>query len=112
MSRKLTFDQAAKIMRAAKLEPLEEYPGNKLPWKCRCLQCGNIVHPQLGAVRNNGGGCRSCGLKRSAGSRRTGEAEAVRFMKKAGAIPLEPYQNSKAPWLCRCIKCKREIRPT
>jgi len=111
MSRKLTFDQAAKIMRAAKLEPLEEYPGNKLPWKCRCLLCGNIVYPQLGAVRNNGGGCRPCGLKRSAGSRRTGEEEAVQFMKKAGAIPLEPYQNSKAPWLCRCIKCEREIRP-
>jgi recombinational DNA repair protein (RecF pathway) len=98
-------------MRAANLEPIAEYPGNKLPWKCKCLNCGLEVSPSLASVRSNGGGCRKCGLKKSAVARRTGEKEAVEFMKKAGAIPLEPYQNSKAPWLCRCITCKREIRP-
>ena len=112
MSQKLTFEEAAKVMRAAKLEPIAEYPGNKLPWKCLCLSCGLEVSPSLASVRNNGGGCRNCGLKKSARSRRTSEKEAVQFMKKAGAIPLEPYQNSKEPWLCRCINCKREIRPT
>ena len=111
MTRKLTFEEAAKIMRAAKLEPIDEYPGNKSPWKCKCLNCGLEVSTSLASVRTNGGGCRKCGLKKSAGARRTGEEEAVQFMKKAGAIPLEPYQNSKSPWLCRCITCKREIRP-
>jgi hypothetical protein len=112
MSKKLSFSDAAKIMRAAKLEPIDDYPGNKLPWKCKCLQCGKIVAPSLGAVRNNGGGCRDCGLKKSAISRLGNEKEAIRIMKKAGAIPLEPYGGSAKPWLCKCVKCKKEIRPT
>ena len=111
MSRKLTFEEAAKVMRAAKLEPIAEYPGNKLPWKCKCLSCGLEVSPSLSSVRNNGGGCRNCGLKKSANSRRISENEAVQFMKNAGAIPLEQYQGSNKPWLCRCLTCKREIRP-
>ena len=112
MSKKLSFSEAAKVMRAAKLEPIEDYPGNKLPWKCKCLQCGKIVAPSLGAVRNNGGGCRHCGLKKSTTSRLGNEKEAIRIMKKAGAIPLEPYGGSAKPWLCKCVKCKKEIRPT
>jgi hypothetical protein len=112
MSKKLSFSEAAKVMRAAKLEPIEDYPGNKLPWKCKCLQCGKMVSPSLGAVRNNGGGCRHCGLKKSATSRLGNEKEAIRIMKKAGAIPLEPYAGSAKPWLCKCVKCKKEIRPT
>jgi len=99
-------------MRASKLEPIEEYPGNKLPWKCKCLECGKIVSPSLGAVRNNGGGCRACGLKRSAKSRQGNEKDAISIMKKAGALPLEPYKGSNKKWLCRCMKCKREITPT
>jgi len=112
MSKKLSFSDAAKIMRAAKLEPIEDYPGNKLPWKCKCLQCGKIVSPSLGAVRNNGGGCRTCGLSKSAKARRTNEDAAIEFMKRAGALPLEPYPGSSNPWLCRCLKCKKEITPT
>ena len=39
----LSNEVASKHMNAAKLEPLVPYPGNsKLPWKSRCLQCGNI----------------------------------------------------------------------
>lgn len=112
MTRKLTFEEAAKIMRAAKLEPIGEFPGNKSPWKCKCLTCGLEVSPSLASVRTNGSGCRPCGLKKSAASRRTGEMEAVQLMNQAGVVPLEPYQGSNRPWLCKCKKCKREIRPT
>ncbi len=112
MTKKLSFEEAAKIMRAAQLEPLEDYPGNKARWRCKCLQCGEIVSPSLGAVRNNGSGCRKCGVDRAAKSRRSNEQEAIAFMKKLGAIPLEPYSSSKKPWLCRCMKCKKEITPT
>ena len=66
----LSNEVASKHMNAAKLEPLVPYPGNsKLPWKSRCLQCGIIVKPSLSSVRNNGGGCRPCGIKKSAKSR-------------------------------------------
>lgn len=112
MSRKLSFEEAAQIMRAAQLEPLDEYPGNKARWRCKCLQCGEIVFPSLGAVRNNGGGCRKCGVNRAAKSRRSNEQAAIDFMKKSGALPLEPYPGSKKPWLCRCMKCKKEITPS
>ena len=112
MTKKLSFQEAAQIMRAAKLEPLEDYPGNKSRWRCKCLQCGEIVSPSLGAVKNNGGGCRKCGFNRAAKSRRGNEQEAIEFMKKAGALPLEPYSGSNTPWLCRCMRCKKEITPT
>lgn len=112
MSRKLTFEQAAKIMRAAKLEPLEEYPGNKEKWKCKCLGCGKTVYPSFGSVRNGQGGCRECGMKRGTASRRLDEKVVIAVMKKAGVIPLEPYTSSSKPWRCRCIKCKREVSPS
>lgn len=99
-------------MRAALLEPIEAYPGNKLPWKSKCLQCGETVSPSFSVVRNNGGGCRKCGLRKAAKSRRGNELEAIEFMKKSGALPLEPYQGSNKPWLCRCLKCNKEITPT
>jgi len=112
VTKKLTFEQASKVMRAAKLEPLVDYPGRNKPWKCKCLQCGKLVNPSLGAVKLNGGGCRDCGLKQSAKSRQTNENQAIEIMKKAGALPLVPYEGSKKPWLCRCLTCKREITPS
>lgn len=112
MSKKLTFEQAAQVMRAAKLEPIDEYPGRTKPWKCKCLDCGETVFPSLGAVRTNGGGCRDCGLKKSANSRRMDSTEAIKIMKANGLIPLEPYTNSGKAWLCRCAKCGREVKPS
>ena len=112
MSKKLSFNEAAKIMRSAKLEPVEDYPGNKLPWKCKCMQCGKLVTPSLGAVRNNGGGCRDCGLRKSAKSRLVDEKTAIKIMLKAGVVPIKPYSGSNKPWLCKCKKCKKEITPT
>ena len=29
----------------------------------------------------------------------------------AGAAPLSPYKSMQTPWLCRCLKCGREITP-
>ena len=99
-------------MRAAKLEPLEDYPGNKEKWKCKCMQCGKTVFPSLGSARSNGGGCKDCGVKRSADSRRLNEKSLILVMKKSGVIPLEPYVSSSKPWLCKCLKCKKEVTPT
>lgn len=33
-------------------------------------------------------------------------------MRAAGLEPLETYTSSHKPWLCRCRKCGKEIRPT
>lgn len=99
-------------MRAAKLEPISEYPGNKKPWKCKCLKCGMEVSPSLASVRTNGGGCRPCGLKKSAKSRTLDGNSAIEIMKSAGAFPLEEYKNIKSPWRSRCLRCNKEIQPT
>ena len=108
----LSNEVASKHMNAAKLEPLVPYPGNsKLPWKSRCLQCGIIVKPSLSSVRNNGGGCRPCGIKKSAKSRSVNEAGAIEVMKKAGAIPNSPYPGANKPWSSICKKCKKKISP-
>lgn len=112
MSLKLTHEQASKIMRKAKLEPVEEYPGNKEKWKCKCLQCGKTVYPTFGSIRNGQGGCRDCGLKRGTSSRRLDEKMTVEVMKKAGVVPLEPYVSNSKPWRSKCKKCKREVSPS
>ncbi len=94
------------------LKPLEPYPGKgTLPWKCICLNCGLEVSPSLSSVRNNGGGCRPCGLKKSAKSRSTDTHVAIEIMRKAGAEPIGPYLGSGKPWLCKCMKCGKEITP-
>jgi hypothetical protein len=53
---------AYQIMRNASLEPLEPYPGsNKIPWRCRCLKCGNEeCAPHLNGITQGQGGCRYC----------------------------------------------------
>jgi recombinational DNA repair protein (RecF pathway) len=108
----LSNEVATKYMKAAKLEPLVPYPGRgTLPWKSRCLQCKQIVSPSLSSVRNNGGGCRPCGLKKSAKSRMVNEKDAVAVMKKGGAIPKVPYPGANKPWASTCIKCKKDISP-
>lgn len=62
-------DVAHGIMVAAGLEPLEPYPGVRVPWRCRCMNqvCGAEVFPTLGSVNSRGTGCSECaeyGFKR------------------------------------------------
>ncbi|MEI6039196.1 MAG: GIY-YIG nuclease family protein [Actinomycetes bacterium] len=108
----LSHEVALEYMLAAKLKPLVKYPGRgTLPWKSRCLQCGQVVTPSLSSVRNNGGGCRPCGLKKSAKTRSADLSIAIDVMRKAGAEPIGEYPGSGKPWLCKCTKCGKEILP-
>jgi hypothetical protein len=122
---KLDPKLAAAVMRKAKLEPLEEYPGATIKWKCRCLQCKKVVHPKYNMIQRGQGGCRDCGYLKSGKKlraahaegkfskvriRRT-EADAVKDLKKIGRVPLEPYENTSSPWLSKCIKCGTVGRP-
>jgi hypothetical protein len=53
-------DAAAALMRAARLEPLAQYPGSLRPWKCRCTTCGRTVQPCYSTIQRGSGGCRWC----------------------------------------------------
>jgi hypothetical protein len=58
---RLDPDQAAAIMREARLVPLEPYPGKTtVPWKCRCGVCDRTVAPRLANIRAGQGGCVYC----------------------------------------------------
>ena len=104
--RRLTKEEAVAIMRAAELEPLEPYPGSGAPWRCRCLQCGNVGHPRLSGIRSGRqGGCKPCGYARNARESRMPEDQAVGEMRAAGLEPTEPYPGSNKPWQCRCLEC-------
>lgn len=55
--------EAADVMRAHELEPLEPYPGSHAPWLCRCLLCGREVRPRFHHVSLRGSSCRYCGKR-------------------------------------------------
>jgi hypothetical protein len=48
---KVDIDDAWEIMRAASLEPQEEYPGAGVPWKSKCLICENFTYPRFADVK-------------------------------------------------------------
>ena len=99
-------------MRENGIEPIGDYPGGSAkPWKGTCLRCGSRVETTLAYVTSNKYGCKKCGYASVAKARTMPEAQAVEFMVKADAKPLEPYLNGATPWKCECIKCGAEITP-
>jgi hypothetical protein len=104
--RRIGPDEAAEVVRAAGLEPLEPYPGAKSkPWLCRCKKCGKDVKPWLKSVLH-GSGCRYC-----AGTAAVDPDEAADEMRAAGFEPSGPYPGAGEPWRCRCQKCGKEVTP-
>ena len=92
MTRKLSDKQARKIMLAAKLRPIEPYKSSGVPWKCRCLICGGLCNPTFGNIRQGGGGCEECGIKKRGNAKRLSEQITMKLMLKKGLKPLEPYK--------------------
>ena len=97
--------EAVKLMIKQGVEPREPYINSITPWKCKCLKCARIVYPQYSSVRSGRGGCRFCA------STYISPADAVRIMKKAGYVPLEPYINSKTKWKSTHKKCGKTVEP-
>ena len=52
-------DEAAAVMLAADLEPIEPYVRSSAPWRCRCLICDHEVTPALSNVQA-GSRCKFC----------------------------------------------------
>ena len=104
--RTLSDSNAKSEMIQAGLEPLEEFKGVKSPWKCRCLNCGKTVTPQLGSIRSGRGGCKYC-----AGNALFTEQEAVEYMLNQNLQPLEKYVNALTAWKCKCLKCGHFTSP-
>jgi recombinational DNA repair protein (RecF pathway) len=108
---KLDESAAIAIMRGKNLQPLEPYPGAMIPWKVKCLDCGNFANPRYAHIQQGRKGCKQCGYNKNADSHRTSQSEAFSTARAAGFEPLEPYKGRHFPWNCKCMKCGEEISP-
>ncbi len=102
---RLEHDSAARVMLARKLEPLVQYPGANKPWKCKCLDCGNLVQPHYAHVQQGRKGCSFCAAKNQGDKTRRPQDDVFRIARESGWEPLEPYNSRHKPWKCKCLKC-------
>jgi hypothetical protein len=86
-------------------QPLEPYVNSITPWKCKCLKCGRIGHPRWSQVQWYDSKCQYC-----VGNKIT-DKQAIRVMRAAGYLPLEPYVSSKVKWKSKHIKCGSIVAP-
>jgi len=96
--------EAAEVMLAAGLEPLEKFPGARKGWRSRCTSCGRQVAPHYTTVMR-GSRCIFCA------GRRVDPEEAAEVMRAAGLEPLEEYPGAAHSWRCRCDRCGNEVTP-
>lgn len=110
--RRISPEEAEADLAAAKLEPLEPYPGLFVPWLVRCRVCGVEGRPRLANIRTRGTGCIPCGRERAADAIRLPVGEALRTLRDAGLVPLDPYSGHvDAPWRSLCLTCDNEVTP-
>ena len=100
-----TNEQATEIMLENNLQPLENYVNALTAWKSKCLKCGHIVSPKLGAIKGGQGPCIYCAGKKI-------DPEAAReFMLAADLLPLEPFRSARIAWKSKCLICKQTVTP-
>ncbi len=111
MAKVVDPDYAASIMQKNNLNPLEPYPGAAKPWQVQCVICGTFGSPTFAHINARGGGCKFCGKKRSADSKRVNPDAAVALMRLKGFEPLETFRAGKSPWKCIHITCGSLVSP-
>jgi recombinational DNA repair protein (RecF pathway) len=110
--KKVDPNDAVALMRSKNLEPLEPFPGSNKKWKCRHLDCGEVVATAYGWILAGQGGCQKCGYKQAGLKGRIDESEAVAEIISKKLTPLEPYKGAGKPWKCRCEVCGHISSPT
>jgi hypothetical protein len=103
---------AIQVMRGSFLEPLEPYQSGKEPWKCKCLNCGEVVYPRMSDVKKGGGGCKRCGTAKTIEALTIPEEKAFAVMLNAKVKPLVPYKRARLKWESECLECGRKVSPT
>ena len=103
-SKRIPEKEAVAFMLKAGLKPLEPYKGALSRWKCKCLKCKKIVHPQYTSIQR-GSKCEYC-------SKTKVDAEdAIKIMLKSQLRPLEPYKNADTKWKCLHTVCGEIVYP-
>ena len=105
---KLDQSEVQKLLFDLKLQSLEPFPGARSAWKMKCLRCNRIVNPSwthLSDKKRNVKGCAFCSKKR------VHMDDILKLLKEKNLKPIGQFVNGKTPWLCQCLKCKREVFP-
>ena len=82
MPKRYTAEEATQLVMEKGFYPIGPYPGAKVRWKAKHLDCGGTVFITLNTVRNPRtklGSCANC-----ASNAPTSEVDATKIMKKAG----------------------------
>ena len=103
---KLEADIAFNQMVSFGARPIVQYKNANCAWKSKCLTCGKVITPKLGAVKFGQGACKYCAKVY------VNPSDAEKLMKKNQITPLVPYLGSHSPWKSKCNKCKKIIYPT
>ena len=103
--------EAMRLMKKAKLKPLEPFTNASTNWKSECMRCHQIVSPKYSKIQQGQFGCKQCGYQVAANKNRTPEKVAIAIMVKAKLKPLEPYKGDAIKWKCKCMKCGQIVYP-
>lgn len=102
---RLTNSEAVAIMLKNGLQPLEKYVNALTAWKAKCLKCGHIVSPKLGAINGGQGPCIYCAGKKMDPS------QARKIMLASNFKPQEPFVSARKPWKSKCLTCGNIVTP-
>lgn len=110
-NRRVKPQEAIKLMLQFNLQPLEPYINANSKWMSQCLNCGKIVYPRYGDIKQGKGGCYKCGIQNRNYPHKYTREEAKAIMLDVDLLPLEPYKNSVSKWKCQCLKCGKIVTP-
>ena len=105
-------DDARKLMIQAGGIPQEPYPGAKKKWKCKCLNCGEVVDALYSTVQGGGGVCQRCSLRKTAVGRRIPIERVLQDYARVNLVPIETYTNADSPLKSKCLVCGNFPSPT
>lgn len=111
-SGRLTDQEVNGLLAAQSLRRIGDYKGAGSPLECQCLECGRTVTPRISMIKSGHRGCRFCAAQAGAKRRKVSSEDAFLLMVEAGASPIEPYKDSKTPWMSQCLKCGERISPS
>lgn len=111
LSSRISHENAAAIMFASDIQVLETYPGSKISWKSKCLNCGEVIFPKLSDIKQGDGGCKKCGNLKRAKALLNSTNEPKKLMLLSQLQPLVDYPGTSKPWKCLCLKCGNEVSP-
>ena len=83
-----------------------EYLGSATAVECLCLTCHKKVKKAYSTLMKNQNGCPYCS------DDKVDPEEAIQSIRRRGFEPIEPFPGGGKTWLCKCISCGRESRPS